>query len=120
MNHTTINDLAKVDQEVLNQMKFIQKKFDDLKLPKYMWEGVERYIRDGTKCGHFLTAIFSNQFLSVFAHADLDNLAAIKNWARFLNNYIPIGAIGSERAFERWNEGGGLVGVYTRQRKHST
>lgn len=80
-------------------------------LPNYMYNYIQGYIEDGRPIGDFLTAIFSNQLVQSFAHADTNNRQRLDAYATFLFNEAPIGSHGSIEAVLSWQARGGLNGI---------
>ena len=81
------------------------------KIPEHMHEGVCAYILHGRRIGHFLTAVFSNNFVESVGRAGPENLAAMQGWASFLYWEMPPEAWGSPEKVRAWQERGGLEGV---------
>ena len=81
-------------------------------LPPNMHQGVYDYIKYGKmyEDSGFLYSLFADRFLDVFSSADDTNLTYIREWAKFLYNFAPIGCRGSEDKVKEWTESGGLVG----------
>lgn len=81
---------------------------DYSKVPtRYMEGAVRRYIESGIPGGSFLTALFSNDLIEAFVHADADNAEAMRDWTRFLYNEVPRDAWGSPDIVKDWIKGGG-------------
>ena len=80
------------------------------KLPAHMVDSVIRYIDYGIPPGHFLTAVFSNQFVGAFHRADDTNIVYMKAWASFIYNDAPGNSHGSPSHVRDWIKSGGLVG----------
>lgn len=80
------------------------------RLPYHMQHGARMYIENGVKPGSFLTSVLSNNFYEAYKNADDANVAAMKEWAIFLNN-IPISAWGSKEIVEKWRAKKGLNGI---------
>jgi len=75
-----------------------------------MVSSVKMYIEEGFMCGHFLTALFSNDLVGVFNRADSDNEEALKKWITFLYCDAPAACWGSKQRVEDWSRDGGLEG----------
>lgn len=73
-------------------------------IPAYMWDGVDRYVNHGILSGGFLTALFENDLMSAFARADLQNQAAMAEWAKFIYNDAPSSCWGSREVVDRYSE----------------
>ena len=83
-------------------------------IPSHMHTPVREYVERGAPIGGFLAALFSNDFLGVYKHAD--DPAAMFQWASFLYNEVPAGCHGSPEAVEKWQKAGGLIGVQQARR----
>ena len=83
---------------------------DYARIPAQMRGGIQRYIEEGKRPGHFLVALFSNDLMEAVAHADDHNLAALHDWMLFLYNEAPPGSYGSPENFKNWLESGGVNG----------
>ena len=78
--------------------------FEEYKIPLRMRSGVRRYLLLGEDMGHFLTALFENDFQMTVARADDENGRLLREWAFFVYNYVPSGSWGSkERVVEYAN-----------------
>lgn len=75
---------------------------------EYMLEPVQLYIEHGIQPGHFLTALFSNDFMEACKRADDSNAAALYKWAKFIYSQMPIGSYGSPDKFAAWISRRGL------------
>lgn len=80
-------------------------------IPERMKGGVTRYIERGVLPGHFLEAVFSNDFMEAFKRADEENGWIMREYARFLYNYCPAGSFGSPAKFKAWLKHSGLEGL---------
>lgn len=83
----------------------------------YMEEAVQAYIERGRPCGHFLTALFSNDLEETFRRADETNQAAISKWLSFMYWEMPTGSHGSLSNHRSWIERGGLEGIEANESK---
>jgi hypothetical protein len=52
--------------------------------------------------GGFLQALFANDLLEVFARADDENAALIRQWVAFVYNYMPTTCHGSYEIVRAW------------------
>lgn len=77
-------------------------------IPDYMVGGLRRYIENGIKPGDFLAAVLSNDLKEAVIRADDTNIGILHNYIKFLYNYGPMECYGSEHAYSRWIEKGGL------------
>ena len=70
--------------------------FEEYKIPLRMRNGIRRYLLLGEDMGHFLTALFENDFQMTVARADDENRGMLREWAFFVYNYVPSGSWGSK------------------------
>lgn len=73
-------------------------------VPPHMWGAVERYYLNGIPPGSFLQAVLSNNLMEAFNRADDENAANMRQWCRFLYNYVPYMSYGSPEHYELWLE----------------
>lgn len=73
-------------------------------LPFHMRGAIQRWIEHGQngRPGQFLSALLSNDLMRAVGHADEANLAALHDWAIYLNCYAPSGSYGSAENFASW------------------
>lgn len=95
-----------------NKMKT---KLSDTMIPERMWAGIINYVMRGVVPGHFLIAVFSNDLIGAFEHADGGNERVMKDYAIFVYNHIPSDCWGSNDAIQKWHEFGGMSGYYAEQ-----
>lgn len=86
-------------------------------LPPHMREGVRRYVLQGVPPGEFLYAVLCNQLVEAYAKADYINEGAMRDWASFLYNHMPIGSWGSKKKVADWVNSGGLLGQQKESKK---
>ena len=79
-------------------------------VPEYMRAGVARYVVRGVPPGHFLKALFCNDFMEMGRRADGENGRALMEYAKLLYNHLPAGSFGSESNYREWVLRGGLNG----------
>lgn len=77
-------------------------------IPGYMTGGLRRYIENGIAPGSFLSAVLRNDLQEAVSCADDTNRYILHNYIKFLYNYAPPDCYGSEHAYSRWVEKGGL------------
>lgn len=81
-------------------------------IPRHMHASIYEYVMRGTPVGSFLHAILADHPISYcFACADEENQRQMLGWMKFLYNYMPGPAKGSDRAVTKWISQGGLAGV---------
>jgi hypothetical protein len=79
-------------------------------IPRYMREGLLRYLDQGVPVGTFLEAVLSNDLERAVLHADENNLPVLRGYIRFLRNNAPPLSYGSKAAYDQWVSSGGLRG----------
>ena len=79
-------------------------------IPRYMHGGIVRYVENGIPPGHFLTAVFANDFMEAARRADDTNASCIHEYIRLLPS-LPIGCHGSPEAVREWIGHRGLHGL---------
>lgn len=86
----------------------------ELGVPRYMHEGVMRYVEHGIIPGTFLAAVLANDLVGALGHADETNRACMHGYACMLHNGFPArvyGMWGSLQALEDWSAVGGAIGL---------
>jgi hypothetical protein len=73
-------------------------------IPERMQGGILRYIEHGIEPGHFLSAVFRNDFVGIAGRADDENLENLPAYANFLYNYAPQTCWGSKEKVDNWIE----------------
>lgn len=77
--------------------------YDRVPNADYMAHGVEMYVEHGQPPGNFLQAVFANDLMEAFGRADLQNRAAMFDWASWIYNAsIPGSCHGSWEAVKAW------------------
>jgi hypothetical protein len=71
-------------------------------IPEHMWDGIRRYVDLGIPPGGFLTALLENDFMEAIIHADDISIFLMKDWARFIYNYLPDECWGSKEKVKLW------------------
>lgn len=71
-------------------------------LPRYMHEGLKRYLTDHVEPGDFLSAVLRNDLMDACARADETNQHLLWHYVYFLHNYAHPASYGSEAYFEAW------------------
>lgn len=80
------------------------------RLPEHMWEGVYRYLNNGSMTGSFLTALMEDKLVRSFETADDINTLSMKDWVMWLYDVCPYAARGSSEAVAAWKASGGFEG----------
>ena len=70
-------------------------------IPTRMFGPVLRYVVQGIKPGHFLSAVITNDLREV-ARADDENQEALGSWVRLFHNFTPAACWGSEDRLDAW------------------
>jgi hypothetical protein len=77
-----------------------------LRLPGHMHDAVRDWVLRGEVhprgMGHFMRAVFSNDFVEAACRADSENSRCLREWALFLYNDVPSACWGSLAKMERW------------------
>ena len=71
-------------------------------IPKYMKEGILRYLEKGIRPGDFLTAVICNDLRGALAHADDINIVLLPNYVRYFNWEAPSECWGSPEKMKKW------------------
>ena len=75
-------------------------------IPTRMFGAALRYIVEGIKPGHFLSAVITNDLRDAIARADEENQAALVEWVQFFYNYTPGYCWGSTSNMKNWINNG--------------
>ena len=76
--------------------------FREQTIPKYMREGIERYVNHGIPPGSFLTAIICNDLSEAVANADVLNMGLIPVYTAWFYNEAPSTCWGSLEKMNAW------------------
>lgn len=85
-------------------------------LPEHMIGGLMRYIEHGIEPGGFLSAVICNNLRDAVGRADEANKAKLIEWVQWFYWYAPSPSWGSEEMMSAWMAGGGIDGIYNRER----
>lgn len=77
--------------------------------PNHAWY-LYRYLEFGSRPTPFLEAILSNNLASAVVASELEDQRAIPALVKWLLNYVPQEAWGSERSVSAWKKRGGFRG----------
>lgn len=69
---------------------------------------LERYVNHGISPGSFVTAVLENDLMKSVGAADLDNLIALTDIAKFVYNELPSNSWGSQNKVSAWIKKGGI------------
>lgn len=75
---------------------------DERLVPPHTKETLDAWAATGRPCGHFATAILSNDLREAVGRADTDHLRALPAIVAYVYNRLPIGCWGSPEAMDRW------------------
>ena len=75
---------------------------DYVLLPAHLRGGMQRYLEEGTRPGHFLQAVLKNDLAGSFARADAESRAALEDIVTWLHLECPSPAWGSEAKVQAW------------------
>jgi len=76
--------------------------FSRYQIPSHTQGALERYLDHGLPPGGFLSAVIANDLMGAVARADIQNMTAIPEIAKFLFNEAPAGSWGSDENLENW------------------
>lgn len=79
-------------------------------IPEHMRGGVIRYVERGLPPGHFLTAVFSNDFMEMCRRADSENGRVLTEYAKLISNQCPGDCYGGPETVRHWIARGGIMG----------
>jgi hypothetical protein len=81
-------------------------------IPPLIKEAIDKHVREGKPCGHFVTAVLENNLVEAIVHADETNLDNIYDIVRYCYNHIPSPCWGSVEKVQAWREKGGDPNAY--------
>jgi len=79
-------------------------RFRDWYIPQRMMGAIDRYINQGIRPGHFLTAIICNDLKEAAIRADNENLVNFPAYVSYFCNEAPSACWGSEEKMKAWLE----------------
>lgn len=74
-------------------------------IPEHMQAALRRYVLEGLKPGHFLTAVICNDLRNAVGHADETNLPLLKVYVQWFYNIAPGPCWGSLDRMNEWMAG---------------
>jgi hypothetical protein len=88
---------------------------DDMKseysnIPDAILLAINNHVLRGQNCGHFVTAVLSNDLIEAVNRADDECQKCLRSIVRYLYNRCPGGCWGSKKKMEEWRENGGVEG----------
>jgi hypothetical protein len=79
-----------------------------------------RFVEQGIRPGHFLTAVLENNFMEAARRAGEFNQLHLHDWAKVIYNDTPGGCHGSREKVDTWVKVGGLIGIDATQAEQET
>jgi hypothetical protein len=83
-------------------------------IPEQFREPLRSYFERGENPGAFLFSIIIGDFFAIASLCEAKFLAHVADVARFFREHAPEGCWGSLKAYERWQEVGGMFGLRCR------
>ncbi len=77
-------------------------RFRDWYIPERMMPGIERYIEQHIRPGHFLSAVISNDLKDACGRADDENMTNLPAFVAYFYNEAPHPCWGSPEKMEAW------------------
>jgi len=71
-------------------------------IPDHMQAAMRRYVVQGIKPGHFLTAVICNDLRGAVGYADEENLPLLRSYVRWFYNVAPGACHGSVANMTEW------------------
>ena len=71
-------------------------------IPEHILEAIKRYVVQGIRPGHFLSAVICNNLKGACCHADSNSQRNLCLIVRYFYNMVPGCCWGSEARFEAW------------------
>ena len=104
-----------MNKEILEEMA--NRRESPNRIPEYMLESLEEYVRVGRPTGGFLEAVLSNNLMRAFESADNENQEIMIEYAKYVYNKMPMGCHGSLKIYNDWIESGGMEGQKKKKEK---
>jgi len=81
-------------------------------IPTHTQAALNRYVNNHIPPGGFLTAVLTNNLFDAIAHADKENILALKEICQYVYNEIPGACWGSKEKMHKWttNKGNNING----------
>lgn len=77
-------------------------KLKEYGVPSHMHGGLIRWVEEGTRPGHFLTAVITNDLKTACIYADEQSAEGLSKIVMWLYNQAPSGCWGYEGALKHW------------------
>ena len=109
------NSEVKVNWD-FDRMKFVEiEDGEDMKseydnIPDAILLAINNHVLRGQNCGHFVTAVLSNDLIEAVNRADDECQKCLRSIVRYLYNRCPGGCWGSKKKMEEWRKNGGIEG----------
>ena len=109
------NSEVKVNWD-FDRMKFVEiEDGEDMKseydnIPDAILLAINNHVLRGQHCGHFVTAVLSNDLTAAVNRADDECQKCLRSIVRYLYNRCPGGCWGSKKKMEEWRKNGGIEG----------
>ena len=71
-------------------------------IPTHTQAALNRYVNNHIPPGGFLTAVLTNNLFDAIAHADKENILALKEICQYVYNEIPGACWGSKEKMHKW------------------
>jgi hypothetical protein len=101
----SIDDLSISELEKLNACVC---EYDNI--PDAILLAINNHVLRGQHCGHFVTAVLSNDLIEAVNRADDECQKCLRSIVRYLYNRCPGGCWGSKKKMEEWRKNGGIEG----------
>ncbi len=101
----SIDDLSISELEKLNACVC---EYDNI--PDAILLAINNHVLIGQHCGHFVTAVLSNDLIEAVNRADDECQKCLRSIVRYLYNRCPSGCWGSKKKMEEWRKNGGIEG----------
>jgi len=75
---------------------------EEKKIPERTQMSIDRYVNHGTRPGHFLEAVMSNDLFDAIGRADREHLYCLREICSYIYNHIPLDAWGSRERVKAW------------------
>jgi hypothetical protein len=79
-------------------------------IPDAILLAINNHVLRGQHCGHFVTAVLSNDLIEAVNRADDECQKCLRSIVRYLYNRCPGGCWGSKKKMEEWRKNGGIEG----------
>lgn len=80
-------------------------------VPEHLRGGLSRYVMQGIRPGHFLTAVLEHELFDAMGRADENSRAGLFDLVSYIYNECPGGCHGSRERVNAWIGAGGLDGI---------